>query len=59
MNERDQVLRKARLFKSEADWADYRRLGNQSNNKLKFGKANFYQNLLNKKVEIHETFRKL
>lgn len=49
MNERNKVIRKARRFKSEADWADYRRSENQSNN-IKICQDKFLPKLIKQKI---------
>lgn len=49
MNERNKVIRKARRFKSEADWAYHRRSGNQSNN-IKICQDKFLPKLIKQKI---------
>ena len=46
MNERDQVLRKARKTKSDNDWSRYKILRNQCNNLLKKNRSQYNKNLI-------------
>ena len=46
MNERDQVIRKARKTKSENDWLRYKTLRNQCNNLLKKSGSQYNKNLI-------------
>ena len=46
MNERDQVLRKARKTKSDNDWSRYKTLRNQCNNLLKKNRSQYNKNLI-------------
>ena len=46
MNERDQVLRKARKTKSDNDWSRYKILRNQCNNLLKKNRSYYNKNLI-------------
>ena len=46
MNERGQVLRKARKTKSENDWSRYETLRNQCNNLLKKSRSQYNKNLI-------------
>ena len=47
MNIRDKLQRKACTSKNDFDWATYKRLRNQCNNKIKQGKCIYYMNLIN------------
>ena len=46
MNERDQVLRKARRTRSENTWSTYKRLRNSCNNMMKQARSKYHKNMI-------------
>ena len=53
LNKRDNLLRKARGRKSEADWEEYKRQRNKCNNMIKKAKSKHYQNMLNEEQNVN------
>ncbi len=56
MNDRDQLLRKARKTNSQADWISYKQMRNYCTGQVRRAKANYHQNLLNENCEHPRKF---
>lgn len=59
MNERDQLLRKSRRTKSNADSLAYKRKRNETNIAIKRAKSSYYKNLLSENFENPSKFWKV
>ena len=58
MNDRDKMLRKVRKTNKEYDWMIYKTLKNRCNNKIKYAKKRYHNELLHENVRNPKKFWK-